>query len=48
MSTEMLTPKVTEIRRPPEATPDSFVATTTPAQPLGGNVAANAVPRFTH
>ena len=44
----MLTPKVTEIRRPLEAvTPDPFVVTT-PAQPLGGNVAANAVPRFTH
>ena len=28
-------------------TPDPFVVTT-PAQPLGGNVAANAVPRFTH
>jgi hypothetical protein len=29
MSTEMLTPKVTEIRRPLEATtPDSFVITT--------------------
>jgi hypothetical protein len=47
-STEMLTPKVTEIRRPLEATtPDPFVLTA-PPQPLGGSVAANAVPRFTH
>jgi hypothetical protein len=44
----MLTPKVTEIRRPLEATtPDPFLDTA-PVQPLGGSVAANAVPRFTH
>jgi hypothetical protein len=44
----MLTPKVTEIRRPLEAvTPDPFLDTAR-VQPLGGNVAANAVPRFTH